>query len=276
MWSRGGSRSGRGNCMCKALSWHKLSVFTEKKAHSGNNLLSRAQIRASYKKAQQTQGLRGEAPWEAQDSVSAQCDMGVGACVESREQDLELGRNGRGSEENSDAEVAAISLVSFACKVLQGPNLHDPTPSSPAVVPGDSIFYQQVPWALSFTLSLHSAHWSNVPESVSGIQLSPDAPSRLLAPLFLLKTASSVWACLCLMTSVCHTRWILLPSRDSTSVSLQKSCANPREFRSFSIFRSLLLYQFFGVIVWLLPVSSSGLWSPWGHTTGLFCLQWCL
>ena len=71
--------------------------------------------------------------------------MGVGACVESREQDLEQGRNGRGSKENSDVEVAAISLLSFACKVLQGPSLHDPTPSSSAVVPGDSIFYSQVP-----------------------------------------------------------------------------------------------------------------------------------
>ena len=40
--------------------------------------------------------------------------MGVGACVESREQDLEQGRNGRGSEENSDVEVADISLLSFA------------------------------------------------------------------------------------------------------------------------------------------------------------------
>ena len=82
-----------GTACAKALSWHKLSVFTEKKVHSGNNLLSRAQITASYREAQQTEELRDEAPWEARDSVSAQCDMDVGTCVESREQDLEQGRN---------------------------------------------------------------------------------------------------------------------------------------------------------------------------------------
>lgn len=130
--------------------------------------------------------------------------MDVGTCVESREQDLEQGRNGRGSEENSDAEVAAISLLSFACKVLQAPV------SAIRHLPAQ-LWSQGIPCSTpkSLELCLSRCHskctLKYVPESVVGIQLSPDAPSRLLAPLFLLRPATLFWACRCLMTSLCHT-----------------------------------------------------------------------
>ena len=145
IWSRGGSLAGRGNRMCKGPGLTQTQCIHRKESPQWQQPPKQGADQSKLKKVQQTQGLRDEAPWEAQDSAAAQCDMCVGDCVEIREQDLEQDRNGRGIEENTDVEVAAISLLSFACKALQGPSLHDPTACSPAVAPGDSTFYSQVP-----------------------------------------------------------------------------------------------------------------------------------
>lgn len=75
-------------------------MLTEEKANSGINLLNRAETRTRHRKEQQTQGLRAETHPEARIQVSSQCDLGVSAYVESREQALEGVGNGRESGGN--------------------------------------------------------------------------------------------------------------------------------------------------------------------------------